>query len=111
MTNCWPSASLRAVATARVRMSVLMPGGNGQITVTGRVGHGSAASAGVVARIQAVTIQTAARLTKLGSIPAASSANLPPDRAILQDAKHLVWFAGHIFVVSFSLTGQRPSMR
>src|SRR4051812_43247345 len=92
-------------------MSVLMPGGNGQITVTGRVGHGSAASAGVVPRIQAVTIQTAARLTKLGAISPASSANLPPERAILQHAKHLVWFAGHIFVVSFSLAGSRPSMR
>jgi hypothetical protein len=46
-------------------MSVLIPGGNGQITVTGRVGHGSAASAGVAARRQAVVIQAAAGLTKV----------------------------------------------
>ena len=73
MTNCCPSASLRAAATARVRMSVLMPGGNGQITVTGRVGHGSAASTGVGARRQAITIQTAADLTKVGSLPRRAS--------------------------------------
>src|SRR3954467_6654525 len=51
-------------------MSVLMPGGNGQIIVTGRVGQGSAASAGVAARRQAARIQTAARFIKVGSPPA-----------------------------------------
>src|SRR6188768_657800 len=68
MTNCWPSALLSAVATARVRMSVLMPGGNGQITVTGRTGHGSAASAGVAAIMKAVAIQTAARSIMFASV-------------------------------------------
>ena len=68
MTNCWPSALLSAVATARVRMSVLMPGGNGQITVTGRIGQGSAASAGVAAIMKAVAIQTAARSIKFASM-------------------------------------------
>ena len=67
MTNCWPSALLSAVATARVRMSVLMPGGNGQITVTGRTGQGSAASAGVAAIMKAVAIQTAARSINFAS--------------------------------------------
>src|SRR6186713_1826531 len=101
MTNCWPSALLSAVATARVRMSVLMPGGNGQITVTGRVGQGSAASAGVVARRQAARIQTTARLIKAAPSPAKHQANLSPDLAILQHATHLVCFARHIFVVFF----------
>src|SRR6476619_8082693 len=67
MTNCWPSASLSAVATARLTMSVLMPGGNGQITVTGRTGQGSAASAGVAAIMKAVAIQTAARSINFAS--------------------------------------------
>ena len=86
MTNCWPSALLSAVATARVRMSVLMPGGNGQITVTGRTGQGSAASAGVAAIMKAAAIQTAARSIKFASHAQAgdgrAGAILPPaDRA------------------------------
>src|SRR4029078_759937 len=86
MTNCWPSALLRAVATARVRMSVLMPGGNGQITVTGRTGQGSTASAGVAAIMKAVATQTAARALKVVSHAPAGECRagwiLPPaDRA------------------------------
>ena len=47
-----------------------MPGGNGQITVTGRVGHGSAASAGVAAKIRR-SRSSAARLTKSASLACA----------------------------------------
>src|SRR4051812_46579531 len=87
--------------------SVLMPGGNGQITVTGRVGQGSAARAGIAASRQAARIQTAARLIKVDSLPAAlgkSAARLHH----FATAKHLVWFADHISVVSFFLTGPPP---
>ena len=63
-----------------------MPGGNGQITVTGRTGQGSAASAGVAAIMKAVAIQTAARAINFASNAHAddcrAGAILPPaDRA------------------------------
>src|SRR5580700_7993603 len=42
----WPRRALSDAVTNRMSVSVLVPAANGQSTVTGRAGHGSAASAG-----------------------------------------------------------------
>jgi hypothetical protein len=43
----WPKRWLSDALIRRISVSVLVPAANGQSTVTGRVGQGSAAGAGV----------------------------------------------------------------